>query len=144
VAGLIFFCYNDYRTHVGDRGVGVLKQRVHGVVDLYGAKKPSYDVLRDASSPVEALDLSGEGNTLRATVRTRGRLPAHTLTGYRLRWVVYAAQGYPVQHEADLPTMAPGSATTIDLGITQPLPSRVHVDVVRPTGFSARSATWTA
>lgn len=145
VAGLIFFCYNDYRTHVGDRGVGVLKQRVHGVVDLYGAKKPSYDVLRDESSPVEALDLSGEGNTLRATVRTRGRLPAHTLTGYRLRWVVYAAQGYPVeQHEVDLSTMAPGSATTIDLGITQPLPSRVHVDVVRPTGFSARSATWTA
>jgi beta-glucuronidase len=145
VAGLIFFCYNDYRTHVGDRGVGVLKQRVHGVVDLYGAKKPSYDVLRDESSPVEALDLSGEGNTLRAIVRTRRRLPAHTLTGYRLRWVVYAAQGYPVeQHEADLPTMAPGSATTIDLGITQPLPSRVHVDVVRPTGFSARTATWTA
>jgi beta-glucuronidase len=145
VAGLIFFCYNDYRTHVGDRGVGVLKQRVHGVVDLYGAKKPSYDVLRNESSPVEALELSGEGNTLRATVRTRGRLPAHTLTGYRLRWVVYAAQGYPVeQHEAALPAMAPGSATTIDLGITQPLPSRVQVDVVRPTGFSARSVTWTA
>ena len=76
---------------------------------------------------MEALELSGEGNTLRATVRTRGRLPAHTLTGYRLRWVVYAAQGYPVeQHEADLPTMAPGSATTIDLGIKQPLPSRVQ------------------
>ena len=145
VAGLIFFCYNDYRTHVGDRGVGVLKQRVHGVVDLYGAKKPSYEVLRDESSPVEALEISGEGNTLKATVRTRRRLPAHTLTGYRLRWVVYAAQGYPVeQHEADLPTMAPGTATTVGLGMKQPLPARVRVDVVRPTGFSARSATWTA
>lgn len=40
VSGAIFFCYNDYRTHVGDRGVGVVQQRVHGVVDLYG--RPSH------------------------------------------------------------------------------------------------------
>ena len=25
VAGLIFFCYNDYRTHIGDRGTGVMR-----------------------------------------------------------------------------------------------------------------------
>jgi beta-glucuronidase len=25
VAGVTFFCYNDYRTHVGDRGTGALK-----------------------------------------------------------------------------------------------------------------------
>jgi beta-glucuronidase len=145
VAGLIFFCYNDYRTHVGDRGKGVLKQRVHGVVDLYGAKKPSHAVLLDESSPVEALDVSSDGNALKATLRTRERLPAYTLTGYRLRWVVYSAEGYPVeQHEAELPDMAPGSVDTISLGIGQPLPARVQVDVVRPTGFSARSAVWTA
>ena len=40
VAGLIFFCYNDYRTHIGDRGLGPCNQRIHGVVDLYGARKP--------------------------------------------------------------------------------------------------------
>jgi beta-glucuronidase len=145
VAGLIFFCYNDYRTHVGDRGKGVLKQRVHGVVDLYGAKKPSHAVLRDESSPVEALDVSSDGNALKATLRTRALLPAYTLTGYRLRWVVYSGEGYPVeQHEAELPDMAPGSTHTINLGIGQPLPARLQVDVVRPTGFSARSAVWTA
>src|SRR5437899_8891962 len=31
VAGAIFFCYNDYRTHVGDRVMGAMMQRVHGV-----------------------------------------------------------------------------------------------------------------
>lgn len=36
VGGLIFFCYNDYRTHIGDKGTGVMKQRIHGVVDLLG------------------------------------------------------------------------------------------------------------
>ena len=38
VGGLIFFDYNDYRTHLGDKGLGVLKQRVHGVVDVLGAR----------------------------------------------------------------------------------------------------------
>ncbi len=58
VGGLIFFCYNDYRTHIGDKGLGVMKQRVHGVVDLYGVRKPSFDQLRRESSPVEAIDAS--------------------------------------------------------------------------------------
>ena len=40
IGGLIFFCYNDYRTHVGDHGMGALKQRVHGVVDVYGRASP--------------------------------------------------------------------------------------------------------
>jgi beta-glucuronidase len=145
VAGLIFFCYNDYRTHVGDRGKGALKQRVHGVVDLYGAKKPSHAVLRDESSPAGSLDVSSDGNALKATLRTRERLPAYTLTGYRLRWVVYSGEGYPAeQHEAELPEMAPGSAHTISLGIAQPLPPRVVVDLLRPTGFSVRTVVWTA
>ncbi len=43
MAGLIFFCYNDYRTHIGDRGTGVMRQRVHGVVDVCGNRKASYD-----------------------------------------------------------------------------------------------------
>ncbi|MDQ2776457.1 MAG: beta galactosidase jelly roll domain-containing protein, partial [Acidobacteriota bacterium] len=43
IGGLIFFCYNDYRTHIGDRGTGVMRQRVHGVVDLYGSRKGSYE-----------------------------------------------------------------------------------------------------
>ena len=48
------------------------------------------------------------------------------------------------QHETELPDMTPGTATTVSLGIGQPLPARLRVDVLRPTGFSARSARWTA
>jgi beta-glucuronidase len=145
VVGLIFFCYNDYRTHIGDRGKGVLKQRVHGVVDLYGAKKPSYDVLRGESSPVEALQITSDGNALKARVRTRRLVPAYTLLGYRLRWVVCSAEGYPLeQHETGLPDLLPGVSHSVSLGLGQPLPARVVVDVMRPTGFSARSAVWTA
>ena len=122
----------------------MLKQRVHGVVDLYGAKKPSHGALRDESSPVEALDVSSDGNALKATLRTRALLPAYTLTGYRLRWVVYSAEGYPVeQHEAELPDMAP-AASTRSVWASGSRCRRACGWMCRPTGFSARSAVWTA
>lgn len=44
--GWIYFSLNDYRTHVGETGMGRLKQRIHGSVDLYGNKKPSYDFIK--------------------------------------------------------------------------------------------------
>ena len=42
LAGWVYFCLNDYRTHIGETGEGRFKQRIHGSVDLCGAKKPSY------------------------------------------------------------------------------------------------------
>ncbi|MGN0563048.1 MAG: glycoside hydrolase family 2 protein [Candidatus Fimenecus sp.] len=44
--GWVYFSLNDYRTHVGESGEGKLKQRIHGSVDLYGNKKPSYDFIK--------------------------------------------------------------------------------------------------
>ena len=71
IAGLIFFCYNDYRTHIGDRGTGVLRQRVHGVVDVWGNHKPSYELLREESSPIAELRIEGPPTAFRVTVQTR-------------------------------------------------------------------------
>lgn len=48
--GWIYFSLNDYRTHVGESGKGKLKQRIHGSVDLYGNKKPSYDFIKSQNS----------------------------------------------------------------------------------------------
>lgn len=45
-AGWVYFSLNDYRTHIGESGKGKLKQRIHGSVDLYGNKKPSYDFIK--------------------------------------------------------------------------------------------------
>ena len=47
--GWVYFSLNDYRTHVGESGKGKLKQRIHGSVDLYGNKKPSYDFIKYAN-----------------------------------------------------------------------------------------------
>jgi beta-glucuronidase len=132
VAGLIFFCYNDYRTHVGDKGAGALQQRVHGVVDLYGAQKPSYLLLRDESSPIAAVTLAGG----QVQVETRSTVPAHTITGYRLRALVYGRGDIPLEKfEFALPPLKPGEKASVPF--TPPPGAKVVIDILRPTGFSA-------
>lgn len=42
-----------YLLLMGEDGIGRLKQRVHGVTDIYGIEKPSYQVLRETASPMQ-------------------------------------------------------------------------------------------
>ncbi len=144
VAGAIFFCYNDYRTHVGDRGVGALKHRVHGVVDLCGARKASYDVLRCESSPVESLTVENHLNAFHLRLKARHDVPMYTLRGYKLRGTFYGEGDIPVERqETELPEIAPGAEITVNLSFSQSgVPLRVKFDVLRPTGFSASSWNW--
>jgi len=145
VGGLIFFCYNDYRTHIGDKGTGAMKQRIHGVVDLLGARKPSYSVLRDESSPVESLACSGNPNSFTLTLRTRNSVPAYAVTGYKLRGVLYGFANIPLEcREAPISVLKPGEVISIPLQFKEKEgATRVEFDVVRPTGFSAITTVWT-
>jgi len=143
VAGTIFFDYNDYRTHIGDKGIGPLKQRVHGVVDLYGNRKPSFEALRQESSPMESLHLTAAEGSLSATVTARKALPTYTLEGYTLRWIVFGFDDLPMeQGSMTLPKFLPGQQATLRLEFQEKHPTRVRVDVMRPTGFSAVTAWW--
>jgi beta-galactosidase len=143
IAGLIFFDYNDYRTHVGDRGMGVMKQRVHGVVDVYGARKPSYAELRRQSSPLEKFDISVEGPIVNVRLKARASVPSYSLRGYRLRAVVYGQGGIPVERlDSAVETLGPGQEFAATLRFTEPKPSRIDLDLMRPTGCSAISTTW--
>ncbi len=131
IAGLIFFCYNDYRTHIGDKGAGALKQRVHGVVDVYGARKPSWDVLRRESSPVESVIVQGPW----VTVKTRATVPAHPLRGYRLRAIAFGRGAIPLAvHTIQLPDLAPDASHQARIELPAEGIERVTVEVLRPTG----------
>jgi beta-glucuronidase len=144
IGGLIFFCYNDYRTHIGDRGTGVMKQRIHGVVDLLGERKPSYLVLRDESSPIESLNCSGKPGSFTLTLRTRNSTPAYKLAGYKLRGILHGFANIPLErHEAALPVMTPGQLVSAALQFKETEgATRVVFDVVRPTGFSVITSEW--
>ena len=144
VGGAIFFCYNDYRTHVGDRGVGPLQQRVHGVVDVYGAKEISHEVLRRESSPIELLTVEHDRNKFQVLITTRRDLPMYTLRGYKLRALFFGEGNIAVERqEVELPEAAPGSETKLELAFTQSeAPMHVQMDVIRPTSFSAYTLDW--
>ncbi len=143
IAGLIFFCYNDYRTHIGDRGLGPLQQRVHGVVDLYGNRKASFSVLREESSPIEWLRVRGSPGAFTVTLRNRASVPAHRLEGYQLRSVLYGYGGIPLERQmAVLPGLDPGQETQVTVVFQDRAPWRVQFDVLRPTGFSAAEYIW--
>lgn len=143
IGGLIYFCYNDYRTHQTAKGRGLMKQRGGGVVDLYGERKPSFNVLRDESSPIASLEADESGGQLFATIRSRTEVPAYILSGYKLKWVVYGPGGSPVeQREANLPVLRPGEHAVVSAKFEEPKPQSVRFDVVRPTGFSAYRKIW--
>lgn len=146
VAGLIFFCYNDYRTHVGDKGLGALKQRVHGVVDLYGRRKQSWARLRDESSPVEALNVRMlKPGEFRISLKCRDSVPAHPLRGYTLEAVAYGGGDVPLDVRREpLKEMKPGEAATVEMKFAATNILYVRVEVLRPTGDSARTTVWTA
>jgi beta-galactosidase len=141
VAGLIFFDYNDYRTHIGDKGRGALKQRVHGVVDVFGTRKPSFDALSAESSPIEALDVEAEGTSKAVTVRTRTTIPAYALRGYSVRWTAFGRGRIPLERgQEPLPDLAPGEHATIRFIPATADLREILIEVVRPTGFSVTTA----
>ncbi len=48
------------------------------------------------------------------------------------------------KYEAPLPRLDPGKTATLQLSYKEKAPTRVQVDVLRPTGFSVLTAWWKA
>lgn len=141
VAGAIYFDYNDYRTIIGDKGTGALRQRVHGVVDLFAARKPSFDALRAQSSPIEELSLSSSGGDFLLRIQTRHTLPAYTLRDYSVRWLFYGYDELPMEGALQsLTPLVPGQAVTVRARPSVNNLKRVTIDILRPTGFSVSRA----
>ncbi len=138
VGGLIFFDYNDYRTHIGDKGTGVFKQRVHGVVDVFGARKPSFETLRRESSPVGSLEARRDGEAVVAVVRTRQDLPAYSAQGLQAPLDRLRERRHPPRagrSAAPRPRAREAAETRFNpVGRSS---REVFVEVVRPTGFAA-------
>ena len=146
LAGAIYFDYNDYRTLVGDKGAGAMRQRVHGVVDLYGARKPSFEALRLQSSPIEKAVLreSADGQ-FKFEIRMRQQVPGYALRGCSLRWLVYGYDDLPMDGgKTPLPSLLPGSSEIYEIKPSITGIRKIVVDVLRPTGFSAITVKYVA
>jgi beta-glucuronidase len=146
VAGATYFDYNDYRTLVGDKGVGSFRQRVHGVVDLYANRKPSFQALRLQCSPIESLGLKRTAPAhFLLKITSRHTLPSYTLRGYRVRWVVYGYDDLPMEGRIDdLAAIEPGGHVELSASFVESDVKRIVVDFLRPTGYSVATSEWHA
>jgi beta-galactosidase len=150
VAGAIFFSYNDYRTHMGDKALGAFQQRVHGVVDLLGRPKASWQALRHECSPIRVLEIgspaSDKGITKAGakivTRRLEDDLPAYTLRKYVLIWTAYNDRDQPMgAGKMLLPDLAPGTQHVAEVAWPDfPGMTKVRVEVFRPNGYSVHDA----
>ena len=114
---------------------------MHGVVDVYGVKKQSYELLRRESSPIESLSLENRLNAFQVILGTRGDVPMYTLRGYKLCSIFYGQGDIPVElQEVELSELPPASSARLEVKFAQSEVSTcIRFDVMRPTGFSAYS-----
>ncbi len=128
ITGYIYFCLEDYRTQMGEEGVGKYRIRRHGVTDCRHRPKPSYHVLRDLMCPVEIDLVRGSSDQmLTVGIRVKDGIPSYTLRGYTLRYEDAGGTSRTIA----LPVMEPGSRCEI------PVPSvnaRFKFDICRPDG----------
>ena len=132
VLGCIYFSLNDYRTHFGESGKGRYQQRIHGLVDQWFKKKPSFEVYKSLASPVyfESVQQSAKGTEADIVIYVKNQLPSYTLRQYKLVWKT-ASGG---TKEVIMPDLKPGERykTTIDNISSTEKPS---LQVIRPTGY---------
>lgn len=153
IAGAIFWCYQDYRSHrnlwAGDKDGWVDM----GIVDEDRQRKPSHALWKQLNSPVRiTLGWTFAGKRPSGFTASIGRrrpeeLPAHDLRGYSLEWEVRDGDGTVRRREGrDLPLIGPPFSFTGQVGDERANALTVRVRVRRPTGFIAgeETLTWTA
>jgi beta-galactosidase/beta-glucuronidase len=133
IAGAVFWTYQDYRTPT---------DFIMGVVDAERNPRGSWEILRSEFSPVviDSVDITGSGAAI--TLHARGpvevEMPAYTLDGYLLNWVVAPAEGHGIyaEGEIELPRLLPGDSWTDEITWEANCGDCVLiVSIVRHTGF---------
>ena len=121
VAGAIYFCLNDYRTHMGEDFTYSYPQRVHGVCDINLNPKPSYNTLKEISSPVEIVKVKKDNGKVLISLRGKEGLPSYTLRNY-----VIKAESETIQ----IDELKPGEEKLFEVKS-----DAKEFGIYRPTGF---------
>lgn len=151
IAGAIFWCYQDYKSH-RNLWPGLQEGYVDtGVVDEYRQRRPSYQVWKDVNAPATlAADWNEWANTvpsafvITATPKSEKELPSYPIHDYLLRWEVRDELGTLITNgEQKFPLL--DHAETINGQLPANLTARIltlHVQLLRPTGFTAAEGSF--
>ena len=157
VCGYIYFCVQDYRTQMGEEGLGRWRIRRHGVCHTDLTPKASYHVLRQLMSPIDIVEVKparaqkNEGSPTTSSVggdlksptcsdaladrdvhivlQVKNTIPSYTLRGYSLRYADSSGR----QQSIALPDMLPGERYPLMLLRVN---AQYAFEVLRPNGFS--------
>jgi len=129
VIGYIYFCLNDYRTHMGEEGFGKFKIRRHGLTDVYLNPKPSFYVFKQLASPIEITKVVRlNSNDALLEIKVRNSIPSYTIRGYKIQY--YTKDNELV--EIKIPDLLPDMTYTIEL---KKINSRFKFKIMRPMNF---------
>jgi beta-glucuronidase len=151
VAGAVFWCYQDYKSHRNLWPGETTGQVEMGLVDEDRQRRPSYRVWKEETSPARlAVAWTSENpfappTGFRASVSRRPstELPSYELRGYRLEWEArdhdgtLLASGSPALGLIGAPARVEGSWPA-----TSTREVRLSLRLLRPTGFVAAEGSW--
>jgi len=128
VAGAIYFCLNDYRTHMGEDSTYNYPQRIHGVCDVQLNKKPSYDTLAAISAPFVVREARRDGKDIVLAFEGKIGIPQYIIRHY---YLMAGDSRYEINE------LKPGDVARFRIES-----SAEEVTVYRGTGFQVMKIVW--
>ena len=146
ICGYIYFCLQDYRTQMGEEGLGKWRIRRHGVTKVNLTPKASYYVLRQLMAPIDITEVlpansmkSGDAlagqivvdnsdHDARITLQVKNTIPSYTLRGYTLNY----KDGNGQRQTIALPDMQPGMKHTL---VLKNINAQYAFEIQRPNGY---------
>jgi beta-glucuronidase len=129
VIGYIYFCVNDYRTQMGEEGLGKFKIRRHGLTNMYNQPKPSYYTFKQLSSPVEIIKVEKAGETdVTVGIKVKNTIPSYAIRNYKLRYINING----IASEISIPDLNPGQSFEL---ILKEINASYAFEILRPNDF---------
>ena len=146
IPGYIYFCVQDYRTQMGEEGLGKWRIRRHGVTKVDLTPKPSYYVMRQLMSPIEItevypansrktgdalagqIEIDATDRDAAITLRVKNSIPSYTLRGYTL---IYR-DGNGQEQTIALPDMEPDKSYSF---VLKNINAQYAFEIQRPGGY---------
>lgn len=150
IAGAIFWCYQDYKSH-RNLWPGLTEGQVSmGIVDADRQRRPSYDAWRKLNAPATITASFNDwykvptAFTMTVKSHTESQLPSYSLRDYRVVWELRDERQKLIA--SDEQTFSQLSSETIQAswkptGHESKL--TLHIRLIRPTGFVAAERTFT-
>ncbi len=129
IIGYIYFCVNDYRTQMGEEGLGKFRIRRHGIANMYNQPKSSYYIFKQLSSPVEISKVEKAGETdVTIGIKVKNTIPSYAIRNYKLRYINIKG----IVTEIGIPNLNPGQSLEL---LLKDINSRYAFEIRKSNGF---------